>query len=78
MMSFSLDDPPNSRLFVVAGRNTSVSSHLDFGHQSGEVGECLGPNPSLILFGCSLSSSGVCLNNMDKFHSLNICVTKVS
>ena len=24
-MSFSLDDPPNSRLFVVAGRNTSVS-----------------------------------------------------
>ncbi len=24
-MSFSLDDPPNSRLFIVAGRNTSVS-----------------------------------------------------
>jgi hypothetical protein len=76
-MSFSLDDPPNSRLFVVAGRNTSVSC-------------CLAPNlmtqmqrlrmshPCLNLLHCSLTSSGVCLSSMGRYHSLNICVTKVS
>lgn len=78
-MSYSLDDPPNSRLFIVAGRNTSVRASLRISllHQIA----CQPPTPNLselfhIIY-CRLSSLGTCSNNMAAFHSSSICVTKV-
>ena len=76
-MSFSLDDPPNSRLFVVAGRNTSVSCCLAPSLMT-QMQRVSMSHPCPNLLHCSLTFSEVCLSSMVRYHSLNICVTKVS